>query len=334
MTNTAAASYTTTPPSPNLDYGSCIFSFTGSNEDIPVYSTGYTVLTQHDSTERTTVPCGEFLSIIRHNKGLESEANAFAASQSSVHTKTTALTPSSGGSASTVEIPSIAGTPLSVSSTTSLSRAQCGATQTTASLSSTPGCFLNGNKPPSYKGPPRPTFTDTNLSGCYAGTGGSTSYTIAASDPAFTPRNRSAIALGTQGQAVSMACSDFMTMSTAPLSLASSFQRSPICTAYRDWDLAHPEARCGDGIDPPGVYNYAGFGSWDCCGQCALHVDSMSVMYFPTKTYDGCPTTNTPAPSNAMLMPGGNMSSRAVVGMKGTLADEGTKFAVVDGSTL
>lgn len=194
-------------------------------------------------------------------------------------------------------------------------------------------CSMNKGCP--YTGPVRPTFTDTNLPGCYGRTVSSTTWTVQSGT--YLPGSNGAVgSMATSAQVVSLACEDFMTQPfiNVPYSELHTFRQSPICTSYLEWDEAHPDAMCGIGVDPPGVFNMAGFGPWGCCGPCILDAPSMSVMYFPTTTYDGCPTTTQANLFDAEFSKTGfNFpSSEWAIGARDITTSP--KYAVVDGSTL
>lgn len=134
-----------------------------------------------------------------------------------------------------------------------------------------------------------------------------------------------------------MACEEFMQLDfyEVPDRLATSFKRSPVCASYVAWDADHPDAVCGEKYDPPGVFNEAGFGGWSCCGPCALDAGNMSILYFPTTTYDGCPIT-TPFTFDANYEATNQIYATSKPGLviDRALPSTSEQYAIVDGSTL
>ncbi|KAL8947487.1 MAG: hypothetical protein Q9222_006235 [Ikaeria aurantiellina] len=167
----------------------------------------------------------------------------------------------------------------------------------------------------------RPTFVATDLTGCFAGTGGSTVMTVSSDNannwiPAPPPSSYGQVA--TKDEILTVDCTDFMTLPKADHSVNLSFKRNDVCTSYLKWDEQHPYAPQGMGVDPPGVRNMIGPTVWDCCGGCALLLEGVDILYFSTAPTPECST-----------MPSGITQQASP-----ELVTAAPEFAVVDGSTL
>ncbi|KAL8819951.1 MAG: hypothetical protein Q9223_001720 [Gallowayella weberi] len=140
-----------------------------------------------------------------------------------------------------------------------------------------------------------PIFRAPNLTGCYAGTGGST--VITASPGQYLPEgyvpNGTASGYNATGGPItypepaatavlSMDCTDFMSMPFYRAEDAIKFKRDPVCTSYLEWNEQHKDTPQGIGYSPPGVYDYLGVWFYECCGGCALFHPEISVHYFST----------------------------------------------------
>ncbi len=243
-------------------------SFTGSNSDIPIPETGYTVM-----GGSYTVPCDKFLAVAHSASESWASLSQHSASQ-----------------------------PSSVSSTSSRR----------------------------YSGPPRPVFTDTNLVGCYAGTGAlSTTYTFRRGD--YFPRGTASdYPVASSDEVRTIACSDFMTLPYVDRTIALSYMKSPICTSQIQWGLEHPDAPTGYGQGPPGLFNHRPVGDpFECCGGCYFQLPTISILYFTTTPVTQCSRSNATVTS---------LSSPSAVSDKlekraAPLLDA-TNNVVVDGSTL
>ena len=194
---------------------------------------------------------------------------------------------------------------------------------------------------PKLKFTPAPTYTDTRLVGCYAGTATSTVFTVPSGYWLPDTQNLSRTLTASKQEVVTIGCSDFMRLPTflnneeAPIpglpiavsEAALSFKKSPICTSYAKWCEAQPDASWinDDFVDvlgfsaPPGVFNAVGGTSWSCCAACQFYMTTASVMYFPTVSYRGCTTESIP-----------------MTGYQGQASITGShlRYTVVDGATL
>lgn len=170
-----ASSTSPTPLATTLqssDTGGCLVSFTGPNEDIPVQTSGSTVLPPFSSGGPSqTVPCSKFLAYILHvansqNDTLPNTAHAPSSTRttSSVDSEQHAnASPNSSQSSVTAEISRDASSAIAratLSPSTALPT-----TTWNSSLYECPSITASISVP---------VFTDHNLEGCYAGTGGST----------------------------------------------------------------------------------------------------------------------------------------------------------------
>ena len=303
----------------------CSFEFTGPHTDIPVYTSGYAVISPLSAGGLvSSVPCGEFevsyISVLSvHGIGASpttspTSQTAFANASSLSYSGSPTI-PSSGSptSQSVLSNPPSYIMPHQSKNPTSLGvycplASACTALLTGANADPYQE-YRSYNFTGSYTGTADPTFPATGLTGCYAGTGGLTTFTVGPKPYSPNLTSFHSITRASEGDVVTMACTDFNALEVVPFSVASSFERNPVCTSYFAYALAHNKSQI-----PPGVFNSAGYGNWACCGGCAyLSLPPMKVMYFSTASYDGCSAVDSPITAR----PG----------------DYG-KHAVVDGSTL
>ena len=136
------------------------------------------------------------------------------------------------------------------------------------------------------------TFIDTKLTGCYAGTGGSTVVTISKGYVFPTPLTYE---ISTKSFKTStMPCSEFLTIHEVPSLVRSSFQRSPICTSYAQmWRQEVREYGVNEVAYPPGVVNNIGYNLFACCGGCNLQAPAVAVNYWSTAKASSCFRANT-----------------------------------------
>ena len=87
---------TGSPTSTQADSGGCIFSFTGPHTDIPVYTSGYTVLgPATPGGPSQTIPCGEFLfEAVRYEESLHPDSASVTSQAFSHQNSTLAVTTS------------------------------------------------------------------------------------------------------------------------------------------------------------------------------------------------------------------------------------------------
>lgn len=181
-----------------------------------------------------------------------------------------------------------------------------------------------------YTGPPRPKFTDSNLVGCYAGTGAlSTTYTFTSGDY-FPSGSASDWTEASSDEVRTIACSDFLTLPYVNPTVALSYQKSPICTSQIHWEREHPHAPTGYGEGPPGLWNYRHVGDpFECCGGCYFQLPTISILYFTTTPITHCLKSNATVTSfTSSSAVSGNLEKRAVPLVNAT------NNVIVDGSTL
>ncbi len=257
----------------------CTMWFTGPHNDVPYATWGHATLAPSLSGEPSpTIPCGEFMSEVVKDLPVQSTNTASRSSSAILSEPSTALL--------TTDSSYVAASPA----------ANASVSHNRTSTSS------------AYTGP-RPTFRASDITGCYAMTGLETTTYITTSEKWIT---QSGGFYSPYSLPASMACPAFMTLygPMIPDLLLPSFARSPVCTSYVNWAKNHPSVP--KSVYPPGVFNADVYEEWNCAGECVLEVDQMSVLYFATKSYDGC----------------SEISST-------TSADpSATSYAVVDGSTL
>ena len=74
-------------------------------------------------------------------------------------------------------------------------------------------------------------YKDPNLTGCYAGTGGSTTFTLTSGDQLKVPGASTYINVLAEPQTFSFSCSEFYQLEL-PWRLMTSFAESPVCVSY------------------------------------------------------------------------------------------------------
>ena len=142
--------------STSIDNGGCLVSFTGPNNDIPVQTSGSTTLPPYSSGGPSqTVPCAKFLAYIIDQAKSQNETPGDAPSTASSST-----TDTSARNTPTTLLPPIT--------------SQASALATRTSRQTLSYCRPNVTTVNSEYDIYPPTFTDLNLEGCYAGTGGLT----------------------------------------------------------------------------------------------------------------------------------------------------------------
>lgn len=200
-----------------------------------------------------------------------------------------------------------------------------------AALSTTPTSNLapsSINATTTKSQPPHTTFVDTDLTGCYAGTGGSTVFT--ASSGAYIPSGTLSYKMATAQETLTIDCQDFMSLPFVPFSVASSFMRASICTSYANVYqselIANHGTATGYEAFPPGMFNMMGYNDWLCCGGCHLSAPTVSVLYWSTMPASDCATVHPTmlVTSSAMLPTTTNNPQKRDV----------SSFAYVNGSTL
>ena len=158
-------------------------------------------------------------------------------------------------------------------------------------------------------------YKDPNLTGCYAGTGGSTTFTLTSGDTAGVSFRCQNINVGDHPQTFSMSCSEFVDLSLIPWDLKMSFAESPICATYAQEPFA---------LQPPGVANGDAHEPFDCCGGCQLMAPQVQILYWSKPSPTGC------TQANAKGLPGSAEAQDSPVPDQ----SGGPSIAVIDGSTL
>lgn len=177
-------------------------------------------------------------------------------------------------------------------------------------------------------------FTDTDLTGCYAMTGGSTVFTAELGEwvPATVDATQTAsfTMVTAHVQTLTLACSDFLRVHMVGVpSAAFSFMKSPVCASYarkHQQEVRNHSITDAPEFDYPlGVLNVIGPNEWYCCGGCRFEAPDMGVLYWPNTATPGCSKVNSTITPQASLSP------------KSAKAQEGAEtlsFAVLNGSTL
>jgi hypothetical protein len=181
-------------------------------------------------------------------------------------------------------------------------------------------------------------YKDPNLTGCYAGTGGSTTFTLTSGDQILlNPEKGLSTNIGAEPQTYTYACSEFFTMGLIPWHLKLSFARSPACASYaRDMEefqsaqLSATSWKLDPNPYPPGVVNGDAHIPFNCCGGCKLFAPEVQVYHWPTTSSADCSQTNATITSHARFSTQQSQIPTPVdLGRSHALS-----FAVVDGSTL
>ena len=161
-------------------------------------------------------------------------------------------------------------------------------------------------------------YKDPNLTGCYAGTGGSTTFTLTSGDQLGLPSVASYINVGDHPQTFSMSCSEFFDLSLIPWDLKMSYAESPVCATYAQEPFA---------LQPPGVAGGDAHAPFDCCGGCQLMAPQVQILYWSTPSSTGCTQAN--ATISTSLPGSAGTQDSPVPDQSG-----GPSIAVVDGTTL
>lgn len=194
------------------------------------------------------------------------------------------------------------------------------------------------NASPSSLESPTPTFPatlkykDPNLTGCYAGTGGSTILTLTSGDVVI---NSPEIIVGAEPRTLSYACSDFFALDLNAWHIMTSFAESPACASYardfEEWQSLPYNPQVPDPIEyVPGVQNGGAHIPFLCCGGCKFAMPEVQVLYWSTTTSTECFQSNETMTSHANLIP----RSNEVPAPADASELQAAKSAVVDGSTL
>lgn len=159
-------------------------------------------------------------------------------------------------------------------------------------------------------------YKDPNLTGCYAGTGGSTTFTLTSGD--YFWDGNSEIIIGATPQTFRYSCSEFFSLGNLPWDLKLSFARSPACASY-----AHDK----NAGYIPGVKNGDAHIPYDCCGGCKIFAPEVQLLYWPSTSSTDCTQPNATITSQAKLFP-------QSIGPADSSQPQAANYAVVDESTL
>ena len=196
---------------------------------------------------------------------------------------------------------------------------------------------------PSNSTSPSPTFPatlkykDPNLTGCFAGTGGSTTFTLSSGDIlTFGPPSYSSTTIGLEPQTFNFSCAEVLFELRLPWRLKKSFARSPACASFaRDLNEYAISAESSSipypqNVIPNGVYNGNAHLQYNCCGGCELHVPEIQVLYWSTSSQMACSQPNQTKTSDAILLLSSNGTQIPTNWGQSDLAT----YTVLDGSTL
>ena len=160
-------------------------------------------------------------------------------------------------------------------------------------------------------------YKDPNLTGCYAGTGGSTTFTLTSGDYLGIPGASPYMNVLTESQTFSFSCSDFFRL-LLPWELMTSFAESPVCTSYVQEEP--PDSW------PPGVRNGGAHIPFHCCGGCQLGAPEVQLLYWSTTSSAEC--------HQGMVTARANFSGSSEAQRSGLDQSGDVGFAVFEGSTL
>ena len=224
-------------------------------------------------------------------------------------------------SGSTIPLPSMSGQPSPSLPCGRLSGSAYAYGETQAQASTAPSAK---NISASSSQSPLPTdmgtlkYKDSNLTGCYAGTGGSTTLTLTSGDQFMVPGASTFINVLAEPQTFSFSCSEFFQLQL-PWRLMTSFAESPVCASY-----IQEEPR---DLWPPGVQNGGAHIPFSCCGGCQLGAPEVQLLYWSTTSsaecYQGIVTARANLPGSSEAQRSGGLNQSRDVG-----------FAIFDGSTL
>ena len=180
-------------------------------------------------------------------------------------------------------------------------------------------------------------YKDPNLTGCFAGTGGSTTFTLSSGDVlTFGPPSYAITTIGLEPQTFNFSCAEVLFELRLPWRIKQSFAESPACASFaRDLDeYAIADASSSipypQNIIPNGVYNGNAHLEYDCCGGCELHVPEIQVLYWSTSSQTACSQINTTKTSDAILL----LSSDGTQMPTNLGQSDLATYTVLDGSTL
>ena len=175
-------------------------------------------------------------------------------------------------------------------------------------------------------------YKDSKLTGCYAGTGGSTTFTLTSGELLGIPTESAYkyVYIKDNPQSFNFSCSEFFKLGPLPWHLRLSFAESPACASYNQDLLAAQKSNLNMYADmPPGVVNGDAHVPFNCCGGCKLVAPEVQLLYWSTPSSGEC------SRANATITPQGSshLSSPAQE-PRAASPPNAAPFAVVDGSTL
>ena len=224
-------------------------------------------------------------------------------------------------SGSIIPLPSTSGQPSPVLPCGRLSGSAYAYGETQAQASTAPSAK---NVSASSSQSPLPTdmgtlkYKDPNLTGYYAGTGGSTTFTLTSGDQLGLPGFSTFINVLAEPQIFNFSCSDFFQL-LLPWELMRSFAESPVCSSYLHEEP--PESW------PPGVMNGGAHIPFYCCGGCQLGAPEVQLLYWSTTSsaecYQGIVTARANFPESSEAQRSGGLNQSRDVGL-----------AIFEGSTL
>ena len=195
------------------------------------------------------------------------------------------------------------------------------------------------SKPPSPTFPATLKYKDPNLTGCYAGTGGSTTFTLTSGDSLTFYEPFLITTIGPEPRTFNFSCAEMLFARGGvrlPWKLVKSFAKSPACASYaRDiqdfWSAQATASSWSPApILPLGVENGDAHIPFECCGGCELYVPEIQVLYWSTTSQTACSQSNATMTSDATLTLSSNESQTPADSSQSDLAS----YTVLDGSTL
>lgn len=172
-------------------------------------------------------------------------------------------------------------------------------------------------------------YKDPNLTGCYAGTGGSTIFTLTqTNDPIYTYRPPSLVYVTSEPLTFTFPCSEFLALGRVPWEVQRSFAESPACASYARDYVNSPLSELSE--LPPGVENGDAHNAYNCCGGCELSPElEVQLLHWPTQSVECSQANSTITRHVSLPSELGEIQTPAISSRSDALT-----FAIVDGSTL